>query len=256
MDTLEFYNSIENSLLDEKKIDERKVYLQSLNELYPDIHSYRNPKVLKHYKILKDKEPQVPSLDEYISSYRAKIKKYNLKADYGDDFLEELYNIKKPRKALALSSRDIKIANILKLQSKGVMICLSPKADYYPSIETFMDKVKNTRCKQVESAKYYFEIHTKDPENPTLRMHAHMYVKMKDYSYKSKNNLRSYFKSRYPYMIITSNPNKSALVHKLDITYGWSCYLKGLGSTSKKASLKSMDYKWREDNNIPHILTL
>ena len=179
----EFYTSIENSFLDEKKIDERKVYLKSLNELYPDIHSYRNPKVLKHYEILKDKEPSVPTLEEHLICMKAYYAKMRQKHPYGFywgeeevDSLRELYSRDPPkRKKLRLSERDIKIANILKLQSRGVMICLSPKADYYPSIETFMDKVKIQGVNKLKAQNTILKF---TPRTPKIQRFAYMLICM------------------------------------------------------------------------------
>ena len=257
----EFNKRIENSLVVKiEKKDLIKSYIASVNELYPSIHSYKNKDALEHYRLLILREPTlyVPIGDEAHEIWlKSRAKKYGFSQkvffngiNEGDRF--DNPPIYKPQLSCLLTSKDKKIAGLIKSHCKGVMICLSPPADYYPTISSFVDKVAKTNCKQVKNAKYYFEVNTKNG----LRMHCHMYVKMKDYLSKSKNNLRSYFKKRYPYMIIKMDNENSALVYKPDITYGWEEYIYGLQSTNQKKQLKSKDYIWREENNIPHILTL
>ena len=245
----EFYNRIENSLNVVKPVDLKKSYLKSLDELYPNIHSYTNKDALEHYRLLSLREPSMEILTDtqlyriYSQSKHCKLYDFTI-----DEYRQHVY---KPCLTCLLTPKDKKIASLIQNQIKGVMICLSPKADYYPTIEAFIKRVANINCKQIETAKYYFEINTKNGK----RMHCHMYARLKPNA--KRNSLRSYFKSRFPYMIITEDPKKSsALTFKPDITYGWEEYLTGLKSNEEKKTNKSLDYVWREENNIPHILTL
>lgn len=254
----EFNKRIENSLnVVVSKEDLKKSYLKSLDELYPNIHSYKNKDALEHYRLLSLREPSIPNLTDYEKTglwmEQTSMPKHPnyipaLRNQDYEGWEEAFY---KPELSCLLTRKDKQIAGLIKSHCKGVMICLSPKTDYYPTIQSFMDRVAKINCKQIETAKYYFEINTKNGK----RMHCHMYAKMKKGS--KRNSLRSYFKSRFPYMIITDDPEKSsALKFKPDITYGWEEYLTGLASDEKKQELKSLDYQWREDNNIPHILNL
>jgi len=253
----EFCKHIKNSFK-VSTVDMKKSYLKSLDELYPNIHSYKNKDALEHYRLLSIREPSIVSLTEndkyqlYLNHVvKLKTQKVHKKFIVDQEFYFQ--SIYKPQITCVLTARDKEIAGLIKNHCRGVLVCLSPKADYYPSIKAFMERVAKTNCKHIQSAKYYFETHA---ENPTPIIQCHMYVKMKEYSSKSKNTLRSYFQKRYPYMIIKMDREDSALQYKPDITYGWEQYLAGLASNEEKKANKSLDYIWREENKIPHILTL
>lgn len=263
MKTLTDFNKrIENSF---KKVvtleDLQKSYQKSLDELYPSIHSYRNKDAIEHYRLLSLREPTMECLTSsdlmtrwhHVTSVNDHpLYKYAYRnLDY-DSWVDNIY---KPHMSCVLTSKDKHVAGLIKGHCKGVQICLSPTSNFYASTaklhcQAFMKRVAGINCRQLESAKYYFEINTKNGK----RMHCHMYAKMKKGG--SKKNLRSYFKSRFPYMIITAIPGQSALEHKPDITYGWEEYLTGLASDVEKQANKSLDFLWREENNIPHVITL
>ena len=238
-----FYDKILKSH-DNAKISPLEKYIENVKKLYFPLDDYKSIEIRQHYEFLIRKYDNVDFAKE-IRDYNILFIETKTEQGWNDkevkDFIEwKDMGITVPK----LSKSDFEISRILKANSFGLSITISPQGDMSTWL-SLVAKFKSIKCPHIPKGSGYWYIEFFTNGAPQGRPHIHFYCKV-------ENDKKTIARTRAYYTQIFKGTANVAVFQKKDISYGLG-YLTATESTPAKQAMKVRDSRFRLDNDIPDI---
>lgn len=225
------------------KISPLEKYIENVKKLYFPLDDYKSIEIRQHYEFLIRKYDNVDFAKE-IRDYNIMFIETKSEQGWNDKEVKDFLEWKDLLTVPKLSKQDFEISRILKANSFGLSITISPQGNL-STWRALLDKFQSIKCPHIRkgSGFYYIEFFTNG--HTEGRPHIHAYFKV-------ENNKKTIARIRAYYTQIFKNTANVAVFQKKDISYGLG-YLTAKDSSPAKQAMKLRDAAFRLENGIDSI---